>query len=49
MVALPAMDTYQAVVAKRDQGAFLPRPIPEEALRRILQARRMTGNMMVAA
>jgi nitroreductase len=44
MVALPAMDTYQAVVAKRDQRAFLPRPLPEEALRRILQAGRMTGS-----
>jgi nitroreductase len=44
MVALPAMDTYQAVVAKRDQRAFLPRPIPQESLRRILQAGRMTGS-----
>ena len=38
------MDAYQAVVAKRDQRAFLPRPLPEEALRRILQAGRMTGS-----
>jgi nitroreductase len=38
------MDTYKAIVAKRDQRAFLPEPIPEEALRRILQAGRMTGS-----
>jgi nitroreductase len=40
----PTLDAYRAVVAKRDQRAFLPRPIPEEALRRILQAARMTGS-----
>src|ERR1041384_7643313 len=38
------MDAYRAVVAKRDQRMFLPTPIPEEALRRILQAARMTGS-----
>ena len=38
------MDAYRAVVDKRDQRAFLPRPIPEEPLRRILQAARMTGS-----
>ena len=38
------MDAYRAVVAKRDQRAFLPRPIPDEALTRILQAGRMTGS-----
>jgi len=38
------MDAYRAVVDKRDQRFFLPRPIPEEALRRILQAARMTGS-----
>lgn len=26
------MDAYRAVVDKRDQRAFLPRPIPEETL-----------------
>ena len=36
--------TYRAIVDKRDQRAFLPRPIPEDALRRILQAGRMTGS-----
>jgi nitroreductase len=38
------MDAYRAVVDKRDQRAFLPRPIPDDALRRILQAGRMTGS-----
>jgi nitroreductase len=38
------MDAYRAVVDKRDQRAFLDRPIPEEVLRRILQAGRMTGS-----
>jgi nitroreductase len=38
------MDAYRAIVDKRDQRAFLPRPIPEDVLRRILQAARMTGS-----
>jgi nitroreductase len=38
------MDAYRAVVDKRDQRVFLSRPIPEEALRRILQAARMAGS-----
>jgi nitroreductase len=38
------MDTYQAIVAKRDQRRFMDKPIPEDALRRILQAARMTGS-----
>jgi nitroreductase len=38
------MDAYRAIVDKRDQRAFLPRPLPEETLRRILQAARMTGS-----
>ncbi len=38
------MDAYKAIVNKRDQRAFLPRPIPEDALGRILQAGRMTGS-----
>jgi nitroreductase len=38
------MDAYRAVVDKRDQRAFLPKPIPQDALRRILQAARMTGS-----
>jgi len=35
---------YRAIVDKRDQRAFMPTPIPEDALRRILQAGRMTGS-----
>ena len=38
------IDAYRAVVDKRDQRGFLDRPLPEEALRRILQAGRMTGS-----
>jgi nitroreductase len=38
------MDAYRAVVDKRDQRAFLPKPLPEESLRRILQAARMAGS-----
>ena len=38
------MDTYRAIVDKRDQRRFADRPIPEDTLRRILQAARMTGS-----
>ena len=38
------MDAYRAVVDKRDQRFFVDRPLPDEALRRILQAARMTGS-----
>lgn len=38
------MDAYRAVVDKRDQRVFLPTPLPEETIRRILQAARMTGS-----
>jgi nitroreductase len=38
------MDAYRAVVDKRDQRAFVAKPLPEESLRRILQAARMTGS-----
>ena len=38
------MDACRAIVDKRDQRAFLDRPIPDDALRRILQAGRMTGS-----
>lgn len=38
------MDTYRAIVDKRDRRTFLPTAIPDEALRRILQAGRMTGS-----
>ena len=38
------MDAYRAAIDKRDQRAFLATPIPEESLRRILQAGRMSGS-----
>ena len=38
------MEAYRALVDKRDQRAFLPRAIPDESLRKILQAARMTGS-----
>jgi nitroreductase len=38
------MDAYRAVVDKRDQRVFLPTSLPEESVRRILQAARMTGS-----
>jgi nitroreductase len=38
------MDAYRAVVDKRDQRNFLPRPLADESLRKILQAARMTGS-----
>ncbi len=40
----PRMDSYRAIVSKRDRRAFLDRPIPAEAMGRILQAARMTGS-----
>ena len=43
-MAVRASDAYRAVVDKRDQRVYLPKPIPDEALRRILQAARMTGS-----
>jgi nitroreductase len=38
------MDAYRAIVDKRDQRLFLPQPVPDESMRRILQAARMTGS-----
>ena len=38
------MDTYRALVDKRDQRAFTETAIPDDTLRRILQAGRMTGS-----
>lgn len=38
------VDAYRAVVDKRDQRAFLSRPLPDATMRRILQAARMTGS-----
>lgn len=38
------MDVYKTIVSKRDTRAFLEKPVPEETLRRILQAGRMAGS-----
>lgn len=38
------MDTYRTIVSKRDTRSFLDEPVPEDALRRILQAGRMAGS-----
>ncbi len=38
------MDTYRTIVSKRDTRAFLQQPVPEETVRRIVQAGRMAGS-----
>jgi len=38
------MDTYTCIRTKRDTRAYQDRPIPEQSLRRILQAGRMAGS-----
>jgi nitroreductase len=38
------MDAYQAIIGKRDRREYDGRPVPEEALHRILQAGRMAGS-----
>ncbi|HWC12018.1 MAG TPA: nitroreductase family protein [Acidimicrobiales bacterium] len=38
------MDTYEAIVTKRDTRQFRPDPVDEADLRRILQAARMAGS-----
>ena len=38
------MDAYEAITRKRDRREYDGRPIPEESLRRILQAGRMAGS-----
>jgi nitroreductase len=38
------MDAYEAIIRKRDRREYDGRPIPEETLRRILQAGRMAGS-----
>ncbi len=38
------MDAYQAIIGKRDRREYDSKPIPEEALQRILQAGRMAGS-----
>ena len=38
------MDAYEAIIAKRDRRDYLDKPIPDDVLRRILQAGRMAGS-----
>ncbi|MDP9238392.1 MAG: nitroreductase family protein [Chloroflexota bacterium] len=38
------MDTYKTIVSKRDTRSFLDKSLPEDTLRRILQAGRMAGS-----
>lgn len=38
------MDAYKAIVTKRDTRSYTKDPIPDDALRRILQAGRMAGS-----
>jgi nitroreductase len=38
------MDAYKAIITKRDTRTYTDEPVPEEALRRILQAGRMAGS-----
>lgn len=38
------MDAYGAIISKRDNRAFLDRPVPDEVVRRIVQAGRMAGS-----
>jgi nitroreductase len=38
------MDAYTCICSKRDTRSYEARPIPEESLRRILQAGRMAGS-----
>jgi nitroreductase len=38
------MDTYRTIVTKRDTRAFLDKAVPEETVRRIVQAGRMAGS-----
>ena len=38
------MDAYLAVASKRDQREYAERPVPEEAVRRSLDAGRVAGS-----
>ncbi|HEX5478140.1 MAG TPA: nitroreductase family protein [Dehalococcoidia bacterium] len=38
------MDTYRTIISKRDTRAFLDQRVPEETVRRIVQAGRMAGS-----
>ena len=41
---MAAMSPYDAIVSKRDLRAYTDAPIPEDVMRRILQAGRMAGS-----
>lgn len=38
------MDAYKAIISKRDTRVFVDKPVPEEVVRRIVQAGRMAGS-----
>ena len=38
------MDAYEAIVSKRDTRSYLPDPVDDAALRRVVQAGRMAGS-----
>jgi nitroreductase len=38
------MDTYKTIVTKRDTRSFTEQPVPDDAVRRIVQAGRMAGS-----
>ena len=38
------MDAYTCIIGKRDTRTYADKPIPPDALRRILQAGRMAGS-----
>jgi len=38
------MDAYEAIIGKRDTRSYLDKPLPDDVLRRILQAGRMAGS-----
>lgn len=39
-----AKDTYRTIVSKRDTRSFTEQPVPDDTVRRILQAGRMAGS-----
>lgn len=38
------MDAYKAIISKRDTRSYTDKPIPDDVLRRVLQAGRMAGS-----
>jgi nitroreductase len=41
---MPERSTYKTIVTKRDTRSFTDQPVPEETVRRIVQAGRMAGS-----